>query len=78
MIYVALCILINGKTESYMQVRCEAPNSEFAISHIANYKPELSWWNDKTTVRILQISTIDEIRNVGTVQARRRRRRRNG
>jgi len=81
MIYIALCRVSDKseETETYIQVKCEAPNAKAAIDHVAAYIPELSWWDSKSVMRIVQIGTVAEIRDTGkavTGPLRRRRSRR--
>ena len=76
MIFIALCIIEHKDGSSiHTQVRCDAPGTPEAIKHIAGYNPDLTWWNKEHTVRVTQISTVEKIRDAGTIEVSRRRRR---
>ena len=75
--YIMLCKIDDPSTgTTYIQAKCEAPNSGEAINLMTSYNWNRTWAGDKSITRVLQVQTMDEIIDAGTVAPPRRRRRR--
>jgi hypothetical protein len=78
--YFALCCVVTvskGKTERvHVQIACDAPTKQAAIAIVSKYRPadERAWWNEKSTIQVLQVQTEGEILYAGAGNIQRRRR----